>query len=173
MRFSCGNLGPANGPDNSEEEIGQIWNAVQLASYYTRVDHRFILAILLQESKGCVRVRTTANPIPNPGLMQAHDGAYSCNIDGELLTPCPPSQIFGMVLDGAGGTTTGDGLAGILNDLGDNNSQAYYRAARQYNSGSIAPDGCLDEGGQSTDCYASDVANRLMGWVWAASTCSL
>jgi len=103
MRVSCVNLGPANGPDNSEEEIGQIWNAVQLASYYTRVDHRFILAILLQESKGCVRVRTTANPIPNPGLMQAHDGAYSCNIDGELLTPCPPSQIFGMVLEGAGG----------------------------------------------------------------------
>jgi hypothetical protein len=31
----------------------------------------------------------------------------------------------------------------------------------------------LDEGGHSTNCYASDVANRLTGWVWAESTCSL
>ena len=173
MRVSCTNLGPDNGPDNSEEEIGQIWNAVQLAAYYTNVDHRFILAVLLQESKGCVRVRTTANPVPNPGLMQAHDGAYSCNLNGNIQNPCPATEIFGMVLDGAGGTANGDGLAGILNNLGGGNSQAYYRAARQYNSGSIAPDGNLNEGGPSTNCYASDIANRLTGWVWAESACSL
>lgn len=53
-----------------------------------------------------------------------------------------------MVFDGAGGTLSGDGLAGILNGLGNGNTaQAYYRAAKQYNSGFIAADGDLDDGG--------------------------
>ncbi|OCT47320.1 glycoside hydrolase [Cladophialophora carrionii] len=175
MRVSCVNLGSDNGPDDSEEEIDLVLNAVQYVSYLTNVDHRFILAILLQESKGCVRVRTTNNGVPNPGLMQAHDGAFSCNMRGNLQTPCPASQIFGMIFDGVGGTSTGDGLAKILNQLASssNDAQAYYRAARQYNTGSIAQDGDLDVGGRSTNCYASDVANRLTGWVWAESACSL
>jgi hypothetical protein len=172
MRASCVNLGPDCGANNSEEEIGQIWNAIQSAAYQTKVDHRFILAILLQESKGCVRVRTTSNPVNNPGLMQAHDGFFSCNVNGVIQTPCPDFQIFGMVSDGVGGTASGDGLAGTLNMVGGADAQAHYRAARRYNSGSIAADGNLQEGGTSTDCYASDVANRLTGWVWAPSSCS-
>ncbi|KIX99813.1 uncharacterized protein Z520_04449 [Fonsecaea multimorphosa CBS 102226] len=172
MRASCVNLGPGNGPDNSDEEIEQIWDAVQSASTQTNVDHRFILAILLQESSGCVRVRTTDNGVPNPGLMQAHDGGFSCNTNGNIQTPCPASEIDGMVLDGVAGTLSGDGLAGILNQVGGEDARAYYRAARQYNTGSIAEDGNLDEGGYSTDCYASDIANRLTGWVWAESGCS-
>src|SRR5882757_2766007 len=74
MRVSCINLGADNGPDNSDEEIGQIWNAIQAASYQTQVDHRFISAILMQGSKGCVRVRTTNNGVTNPGFLQTHDG---------------------------------------------------------------------------------------------------
>lgn len=175
MHVSCVNLGSDNGQDDTDEEIGQVWNAIQFVAYLTKVDHRFILAILLQESKGCVRVRTTNNGVPNPGLMQAHDGAFSCNKNGNLQSPCPSSQIFGMVFEGVGGTSTGDGLAGILNQLASssNDAQAYYRAARQYNTGSIGQDGNLDEGGSSTNCYASDIANRLTGWVWTESTCSL
>jgi hypothetical protein len=174
MRASCVNLGSGNGPDDSEEEIGHVWNAIQYVAYITNVDHRFILAVLLQESNGCVRVRTTNNGVPNPGLMQAHNGASSCNMNGKLQTPCPPAEIFGMVFDGVSGTPTGDGLAGILNQLAvDDNAQVYYRAARQYNSGSIAANGNLNGGGHSTNCYASDVANRLMGWVWAEKTCHL
>lgn len=45
-------------------------------------------------------------------------------------------------------------------------------AARLYNSGSIAPGGDLGAGG-STHCYASDIANRLTGWVHAAHACCL
>ena len=95
-------------------------------------------------------------------------------MNGKLQTPCPPSQIFGMIFDGVGGTPSGDGLAGILNEWAQgNDAQGYYRAARQYNTGSIAADGNLNEGGHSTNCYASDIANRLMGWVWAEKTCHL
>ncbi|EXJ67761.1 uncharacterized protein A1O5_09107 [Cladophialophora psammophila CBS 110553] len=173
MRVSCVNLGSDNGPDNSDEEIDQIWDAVQSASSQTNVDHRFILAILLQESNGCVRVRTTDNGVPNPGLMQAHNGGFSCNTNGNIQTPCPASEITGMVLDGTAGTLTGDGLAGILNQGAGKDAKAYYRTARQYNTGSIAESGNLDEGGYSTSCYASDIANRLTGWVWAVSNCAL
>lgn len=171
MRVACINLGPDNGPDNSEEEIGQIWNAIQAASYQSHVDHRFILAILMQESKGCVRVHTTNNGVTNNGLMQTHDGGFSCNNGGSLKAPCPNFEIFGMVFEGVAGTSNGDGLAGILDSVGGDDAKAYYQAARRYNSGSIGAGGDLELGGHSTNCYASDIANRLTGWVWADSTC--
>lgn len=53
----------------------------------------------------------------------------------------------------------------------DTASQAY-RAARIYNSGRVDPSGDLGKG-IATHCYASDVANRLTGWVHAKSTCTL
>ncbi|KIW93902.1 uncharacterized protein Z519_05217 [Cladophialophora bantiana CBS 173.52] len=172
-QVSCVNLGSDNGPDNSDEEIGQIWDAVQSASSQINVNHCFILAILLQESNGCVRFRTTDNGVPNPGLTQAHNGGFSCSSNGNIQTPCPASEITGMVLGGTAGTLSGDGLAGILSQVGGKDAKAYYRTARQYNTGSIAESGNLDEGGYSTRCYASDIANRLTGWVWAESDCAL
>jgi hypothetical protein len=45
------------GADNSGEEIGQIYNAIQKVALETGVDHRFILATIIQESGGCTRVR--------------------------------------------------------------------------------------------------------------------
>lgn len=35
-------------PNNSGPEIGAIWNAIQQVATETRVDHRFILAVMLQ-----------------------------------------------------------------------------------------------------------------------------
>lgn len=75
-----------------------------------------------------------------------------------------------MIQDGTIGTAAGAGLAGILN--GANSAQDVYRAARIYNSGSIAPSGDLADGNGSTACYSSDVANRLTGWAHAQSQCS-
>ena len=132
---------------------------------------------MIQESKGCVRVITTFGSVPNPGLMQSHDGNNTCNVDGVVTIPCPEEEIYGMIEDGAGGTESVDGLAGLLDITaemeGDGElSQVYYRAARMYNSGSIAADLNLGDGG-STHCNVSDIANRLTGWVYAPSTCTL
>lgn len=173
MRPSCVNLGPDCGANNEEEEIGQLWNAIQSASFQTNVDHRFILAILIQESKGCVRVRTTNNGVLNPGLMQSHNGRFSCNKDGIVQFPCPDFQIFRMVMEGAAGTADGDGLAEILNHVSEemDDAVAYYRAARQYNSGRLFNQAQMEDAGSSTRCYASDIANRLTGWVMAPSRC--
>jgi len=74
-----------------------------------------------------------------------------------------------MIQDGAIGTPAGDGLARILN--GASSAQDVYRAARIYNSGSVAPSGDLANGNGATACYSSDVANRLTGWVYAPSQC--
>lgn len=46
-----------------------------------------------------------------------------------------------------------------------------YSAARGYNSGALAKSGDLSDAIGATPCYASDVANRLMGWVNAESDC--
>ena len=53
MKTSCSYFGV---PDNTDEEILDIQSAIQSVALATKVDHRFILAILMEESKGCVRV---------------------------------------------------------------------------------------------------------------------
>lgn len=160
--------------EDSASEIQAIYNAIQSVAAATKVDHRFILAVMMQESKGCVRVNTTGNGVRNPGLMQDHDGPHSCNDGGNVQVPCPDAEIQGMIQDGTGGTAAGDGLAATLNQaegLGKTDAQGFYAAARIYNSGSIDPSGNLGAGG-STHCYASDIANRLKGWVLAPDTCT-
>ncbi|KID61202.1 uncharacterized protein G6M90_00g113680 [Metarhizium brunneum] len=167
MQKSCGWNGW--GADNSGAEINDIKNAIHQVSGSTGVDKRFILAIMMQESKGCVRVPTTNNGIRNPGLMQSHNGSGSC----AGVNPCPSGTIGQMIRDGVAGTSSGDGLKQTFGKakgaVGDN-SRAYYAAARMYNSGSVDYNN-LDNGLGSTPCYATDVANRLTGWTLAASQC--
>ena len=168
MQQSCGWNGW--GDDNSADEIAAINTAIEQVAAATAVDHRFILAIMMQESKGCVRVPTTDNGVVNPGLMQDHDGAGTC----AGVEPCPASEITQMITDGTAGTSAGPGLATLLNQaqaaISDSSSRAFYAAGRLYNSGS-ADYSNLDDGLGSTACYASDVANRLTGWTLAATNC--
>lgn len=177
---SCINIG-TTGPNNSPEETIAVGASILSVAAATNIDPRFILAIMMQESKGCVRVQTTYGGNANPGLMQSHAGPNTC----AGISPCPVEIITGMLSDGAGGTPSGDGLAAIMDELTSANAtnqlsfgndttseQMYYRTARIYNSGSIASTGNLGGGLGSTNCYVSDVANRLLGWVFAGSSCT-
>lgn len=167
---SCAQFNQAN---PSDDEIANLHEAIQQAASQTFVDHRFILAIIMQESKGCLRVPTTNWGVNNPGLMQDHGGSGTCY----GVNPCPKESILQMVLDGTAGTEGGDGLATLLDKHiplaggGGDVAQGYYKAARAYNSGSVAASGNLQDGG-ATPCYASDVANRLTGWVSAEHACT-
>ena len=94
--------------------------------------------------------------------MQDHDGAGTCNENNVVTNPCPDATILQMVRDGTAGTASGDGLANCINqgansDQNDGDVSSFYRAARIYNSGSVADSGNL-EGGIATHCYASDIA---------------
>ena len=155
---SCTQFGQAN---NSPEETSELQAAILSVASSSGVDSRFILAIVMQESKGCVRVDTTYGSVPNPGLMQDHDGSNTCY----NVNPCPDSEIVGMIQDGTTGTSSGQGLQQILDGLSTTGAQQVYQAARIYNSGSIPSDGNLSEGG-STSSYASDIADRLGGCVF-------
>ncbi|KAJ3498986.1 hypothetical protein NLG97_g695 [Lecanicillium saksenae] len=167
MFNSCSQWGV---PNNSDPEVGAIWDGIQKVASETGVDHRFILAIIMQESSGCVRVIPTGGANHrNPGLMQDHNGGRTCNENHNLQTPCPKSTIEQMIREGTAGTRDGDGLAQCLNAAGRSDVSAYYRAARMYNSGDIPGD--LNSDG--TRCYANDIANRLTGWVNAGSKCNL
>lgn len=189
MKQACTNNEPG-APDTTDEEIGAIWNGIQDMARQTGVDHRFILAVIMQESKGCVRIHSTISPdgsVRNPGLMQDHNGANSCNDNGNMQSPCPAEQISGMVQDGVGGTSDGAGLAELLNfavqhnveagqgGTSDDQAQIFYQAARLYNSGETNPNWPdLNDGQGATNCYAVDVANRLVGWndLMSSSGCS-
>jgi hypothetical protein len=140
----------------------------------------------MQETGGCVRAPTSIGFVDNPGLMQDHDGTATCNSnharngeplsDGEASVPCPPDQISAMILEGTAGTPNGDGLATCLNTaamLGGSGATAYYWAARIYNTGSYTVGSDLSAPVAGTSCYATDVANRLLGWAGTASPCSL
>lgn len=87
--------------NDSGPEIGEIWNAIEAQAAATYVDHRFILAIIMQESGGCVRAPTTYGSVRNPGLMQSHDGTGTCNDNNYVQNPCPNSEIDQMIADGS------------------------------------------------------------------------
>ena len=171
MFSSCSQYSQAN--DNGAE-IGSIYNAIQQVATETKVDHRFILAVILQESGGCVRAPTSNFGVRNPGLMQDHNGAATCNSDitHVVQNPCPQDVITRMIREGTAGTKDGDGLAQCINESRKGNVQAFYIAARLYNSGSVDGSGDLCKG-IATHCYSSDIANRLTGWVSAPHRCSL
>jgi hypothetical protein len=155
--------------NNTPDEIKDIDSSIQSVAKTTNMDPRFILAIVMQESKGCVRVHDTISPdgtVRNPGLMQDHNGPNSC---ANTPVPCPPATITGMIMDGTNGTVGitggGDGLVQTLAQAtGDKltDAQAFYAAAKIYNSGSYTPGSNLSVSA-ATSSYASDVANRLLG----------
>jgi hypothetical protein len=161
---SCEAFGQIN---NSEDESADLKLAIQSVAKSSGVDERFVLAIVMEESGGCVRAPTTNNGVVNPGLMQSHNGAHSCYNE----SPCPPAQIVGMIQDGTTGTPSGQGLQQILASARSGVSR-FYKTARIYNSGSIAPSGLLQDG-IATHCYASDIANRLIGWSAGVSGCRM
>lgn len=162
-----------NQPNDSGPEVGAIYDSIQQIAKETLVDHRFILAVIMQESGGCVRVPTSNYGVRNPGLMQDHDGDGTCNSDitNQVQNPCPTGTIMQMIREGSAGTSSGDGLAQCINQSGSSGATAFYKAARIYNSGSIDSSGDLCKG-IATHCYASDIANRLTGWVYAAHACN-
>lgn len=166
LKSSCSQWDVAN---NSDDEISDLSDAIKSVASSSGVDARFILAIVMQESNGCVRAPTTNYGVRNPGLMQDHDGAGTCN-DASVSNPCPASEIKQMITDGTEGTTAGDGLKQVIAQAGTSDVSKYYIAARLYNSGSLASGGNLG-GGIATHCYASDIANRLVGWATGASSC--
>lgn len=170
MKSSCTPQGW--GEDNSEAEIKDIKTAIGEVSKESGLDARYILAIVMQESNGCVRVKTTDNGVINPGLMQSHNGKSSCNDASGTnpISPCPYEQIHGMISDG---TTGPGGLHACFEEYkaGDD-STTYYKAARCYNSGKVAASGNLGDGITSTACYVTDVVNRLVGWATGPSNCN-
>ncbi|KAL7930650.1 hypothetical protein V8C35DRAFT_131997 [Trichoderma chlorosporum] len=161
----CGKTGSASAPGNTGEQTGLIWNAIQQVAQASLVDHRFILATIMQESIGCVNVCATTNPDPsqpdNPGLMQS-DGGVSF-VGNSASTASQQSSITQMVIDGTQGTALGDGLVQCINQYGN-----IYEAARCYNSGSVNA-GNLNDGQGATPSYVNDIANRMTGWVYSGS----
>lgn len=165
ISVSCTQFGQAN---NSPQESDDLKSAIQSVASSSGVDARFILAITLQESNGCVRAPTTNYGVTNPGLMQSHDGSHSC----ADVNPCPADEITGMIQDGTQGTSSGPGLQQLIAQTGASDVSKFYKASVLYNSGSIPANGLLQDG-TATACYATDVANRLIGWSKGPSSCTL
>jgi hypothetical protein len=161
IKSSCGWNGW--GPNNNNTETQTIHDSIKDESQKSGVPKEFILAIMMQESKGCVRAPTSESDAHNPGLMQGA-GSASCNPhNGGPIIPCPPSTIAAMIHEG----TAGEGLRTTLKESldfvtknGTTDDSKYYKAARRYNSGSQVTD--LNLGVSVTKCYASDIANRLL-----------
>ncbi|KAH7054400.1 putative muramidase [Macrophomina phaseolina] len=162
------------GQVNSPQETQDLYDAILQVSGETNFDERMILAVVMQESSGCMRVEPTYSQggVFNPGLMQDHNGTAMCHdIDDHLTFPCPKPTIVQMIREGTSGTPNGKGLIGVLeqarNTLNDDTARSFYAAARLYNSGEYS-EGWESDLGQATaggHCYSSDIANRLIGWV--------
>ncbi|KAF2447646.1 hypothetical protein P171DRAFT_429267 [Karstenula rhodostoma CBS 690.94] len=159
FKYSCGWL--QRGDNNTPEMIRDIYDAIQDRANASLVDHRIILATIIQETNGCPLVphTTSSGGTRNPGLMQSHDG-HAYDAKHSRLS------ILQMVQDGTQGTEKGWGLVDNLNTYGNP-----YKAMRGYNSGYVPESGNLSEQAGATACYVSDIANRLTGWVRAKTKC--
>lgn len=137
-----------------------IKTSIEEEAKISQIPAELILAIMLQESNGSVRVPTFRHSTPNPGLMQG-SGQATCN-PGTPQSPCPPDIIRAMIHEGVAGiglvTTLKNSLSAFL---GINDDSKWYKAARRYNAGPIMMDPTdLSKG--PTACYASDIVNRLV-----------
>ncbi|KAH8593837.1 hypothetical protein B0O99DRAFT_626293 [Bisporella sp. PMI_857] len=143
---------------DSKQEVASIKKAIEKAAKESGVDRRLILAMIMQESSGNVRVpnTTSVDGVINTGLMQAHTGSSFDSDDSA-------GSIERMVRDGVEGTNKGDGILQCLVHRKGNT----YEALREYNSGSLGVNReQLNEDGGGPNKYVQLVANRLMGHVW-------
>ncbi|CAO2652830.1 Nn.00g022410.m01.CDS01 [Neocucurbitaria sp. VM-36] len=160
------------GQDNEETETQAIKDSIEGESETSGIPKELILAVMMQESMGCVRVHTSHHGSDNPGLLQSA-GKASCNPDGKPISPCPANEIRTMIHEG----TAGEGLKTTLKNsldffdpTGTANDSKWYKVARRYNAGEVL----MDEknlGIGPTNCYASDIANRLVH-PFGDSTCN-
>jgi hypothetical protein len=164
------NESPPKDIDTGDEK-NDINTAIHSVSTATGVDARYILATIMQESGGCVRIHTTNGTVRNPGLMQDHNGTNSC---ADTPTPCPATTITGMIMDGTNGTIgsagDGDGLKqtmaeAVTKGATAGSAQQVYWAARIYNSGSYVAGTPLEDTTSGISEYSDGIANRLLGWV--------
>ncbi|KAI2483071.1 hypothetical protein Ptr902_05388 [Pyrenophora tritici-repentis] len=126
----------------------------------------FILAIIMQESRDCVRAPTTEYAgNQNPGLMQTAGHASCHPSNAEPMSQCPNNMIGDMINEGTMGRGSGMNLRDALSAFNDEGATKYYKAARRYNPGAGVTS--MDMGVGSTPCYASDVANWLVGGMYS------
>lgn len=162
-------------PLNSQQETNFLYDAILSEANSTKVDKRYILSTVLQESHGCIHVGYTVSNdgVFNPGVMQDHNGPHNCKDVPE--GQCSKEEIQGMIHDGTFGTWAyplgGDGLAGVLTNATtegakEGTAQQYYWASRIYNSGSYKKGSDLSDPPNATPNYSSDIAYRLTGAVF-------
>ncbi|KAM3423963.1 hypothetical protein BST61_g1356 [Cercospora zeina] len=153
---------------NHAEETTDLHASILSISQSTSVDPRFILATVLQESSGNVRVGTTSLANSNPGLMQSYGPLCTGTCSTVPISErCPTSMIEQMIREGTASNSAGMSLQDLIKKSGVDDVSKYYKATRMYNSGpnSIPANGDLSaQSGAATGSYASDVANRLRGW---------
>ncbi|MCJ1464303.1 hypothetical protein MMC07_002916 [Pseudocyphellaria aurata] len=142
----------ANGGADKNECVHFIHNSIKKIAAETGIREALLLCVIIQESTGNCRVKTTydADGKPTGGLMQC-EGV----VGAEGLKTMTQNKVDDMIRAGA------HHLKGNLTA----NHGNIYAALRVYNSGSIAPSGDLsDPKSVGTPKYVSDVANRLHGW---------
>jgi len=139
-------------------EATAIYNAIVAVSQEAKVDARVILAVVIQECTGNVRVPCTNNGVQNCGLMQSHNPKIQAYDPNNMQ-----ASITQMIVDGTQGTATGPGLVQLFNGQGVRTMGSLWNVLRGYNSGCVNYKD-LSDGTTATASYVSDVANRLLGW---------
>ncbi|PGH18437.1 hypothetical protein AJ79_00506 [Helicocarpus griseus UAMH5409] len=139
---------------NSADEVKFIEQFVHEAAGSSGLDPRIILAVIIQESHGNLRV--AAGGGRTPGIMQAL-GSPHCQ--GTAKGGCGKNTIKDMIFAGVLGTgqTTG------LKKCHESNGRSYGAMLRCYNSGHVFNPNDLIQAGPGTPSYVSDIANRLRG----------
>ncbi|KAK6840283.1 hypothetical protein PG990_007129 [Apiospora arundinis] len=140
---------------DTQQETEDIKSALKSVGKKYSIEDRVLLSIMMQESHGDVRAKTTYSQpdnLPTGGLFQCW------NCPGFTSKPVTKAQITQMVEGGA--KHFKENLSHWGNTM---DPKSVYPALREYNSGKVNPKD-LSEAPQSTPSYVSDIAQRLGGW---------
>lgn len=153
----------ASSINDTKQEIADIRTAILAVSQQAKVDARVILATVLLESTGNVRVPCTVSygGVYNCGLMQSYDAKKQV-----YNASAPQQSITLMIRNGVQGTAAGPGQVQYFNDASDTAEETHgnaYAVFRSYNSGSVNATN-LSDGLGASNAYVSNMANYLRGW---------
>lgn len=174
MISSCAKYGVTG---MSATEVRDLKDAIYQAAFLANMYASAILALILQETGGCVRVPKTSDGLLEGVLRtRVEGGGYNCDRDTLFEgQDCSYDNMKHMVYRGLFEPDVGFRIAvekgAALHPHDDYEVRYYWGVRIRKSQGNFHRALPMEKYPEGNPCYVSDFANRMVGWVGSESPC--